>query len=225
VVSALDGGPAAAPIRVVIVDDQEGVCLSVARALAGRDDVAVVGTAGGVVEALQLCCDVSAEVVVMDPSMHDVDGPTAAALLRQRCPDLEIVLFIGHVGDVSIQASILAGAKAFLLKSVGADELAEAIRGVTEGRSIFSSELLPGLLDRVDDVALGADLTARERDVLGLVASGLTNKGIARELGLTEGTVRAYVSAILAKLHATNRTEATGLAIRSGMLDEPPPMR
>jgi two-component system, NarL family, response regulator LiaR len=207
----------------VIVDEQEPIRSSLARALDGRDDVTVVGTAGGVVEALQLCSDISAQVVVMDPSMHDVDGPTAAALLRQRFPDLEIVLFIGHVGDVSIHASILAGAKAFLLKSVGADELAEAIRAVTEGRSTFSSELLPGLLDQFHDVTPGADLTARERDVLGLLASGLTNKGIARELGLTEGTVRAYVRAILAKLHVTNRTEATGLAIRSGMLDEPPP--
>jgi len=135
------------------------------------------------------------------------------------------VLLTGDVDDVSIRASVLAGAKACLLKSVGTDGLAVAIRGVVEGRSTFSSVLLPRLLAEPRENAPGADLTARERDVLGLMAAGLTNKAIARELGLTEGTVRVYVSAILAKLGVTNRTEATVLAIRSGLIDERPSRR
>jgi two-component system, NarL family, response regulator LiaR len=211
-----------AAIRVLIVDEHELVRSSVALALAGRDDVVVVGTAGGVVEALERCGEIDADVVVMDPSMPEVDGPTATALLRQRHPDVEIVLLTGYANDTSLRASVLAGAKACLLKSVGPDELAEAIRAVTEGRSTFSSDLLPRLLQEPGDDMPGGDLTARERDVLGLMASGMTNKGIARQLGLTDGTVRAYVSAILAKLEVTNRTEATVLAIRRGLVDEPP---
>jgi two-component system nitrate/nitrite response regulator NarL len=108
-----------------------------------------------------------------------------------------------------------------LLKTIGMDELADSIRGVMHGRSTFSSEFLPQLFGQTPDEFPIAPLTPREHDILGLLADGQTNRSIAGELGLSEGTVRIYVSAILAKLGAANRTEATVFAIRHGLVDEP----
>jgi DNA-binding NarL/FixJ family response regulator len=208
-----------AAIRVLIVDDHALIREGIASLLASCDDIAVVGAAGGAIEALDLCGELDVDVVLMDLSMPDVDGVAATALLRQQYPDIQIVVLTGYGNEVSVRAAVQAGANACLLKTVGVDELAEAIRGVTRGRSTFSSEFLPDLLDEPEDVLTGTSLTARERDILPLLADGLTNKGIARELGLTEGTVRIYVSAIFAKLGVANRTEASVVAIRERLIE------
>jgi two-component system, NarL family, response regulator LiaR len=206
-------------VRVLIVDDHALVREGIASLLAACDDIEVVGSAESAAGALERLGELGVDVVLMDLAMPDVDGVAATALLRQRHPDIQVVVLTGYGNEVSVRAAVMAGAKACLLKSVGVDELADAVRGVTQGRSTFSSEFLPHLLRDAEQIAPGANLTPRERDVLPLVASGLTNKGIARELGLTEGTVRIYVSAILAKLGVTNRTEASVVAIREHLIE------
>jgi DNA-binding NarL/FixJ family response regulator len=212
-----------AAIRVLIVDDHALIREGIASLLDGNDDITVVGSAGDAAEALERCGELGAEVVLMDLSMPGIDSAsataTATALLRKRYPQVEVVVLTGYGNDLSVRLAIQAGASACLLKTVGGDELADAIRGVTQGRSTFSSELLPHLLSDPTDAA-ATHLTPRERDILHLLASGRTNKGIAQELGLTPGTVRVYVSAILAKLGVTNRTEATVVAIRDGLIGE-----
>jgi NarL family two-component system response regulator LiaR len=204
-------------IRVLIVDDHQLVREGIASLLASKDDVAVVGVASNATEALERCGEVGPEVVLMDLSMPEIGGATATALLRQRYPDVHVVVLTGYVNDVAIRAAIQAGAEACLLKTVGIDQLADAIRGVVHGRSTFSSEFLPQLLGGGPDEP-GVHLTARERDILPLMAAGLTNKAIAQQLGLTQGTIRVYVSGILTKLGVANRTEATVLAIRTGLI-------
>jgi two-component system, NarL family, response regulator LiaR len=205
-------------IRVLIVDDHALIREGVASLLAGCDDFSVVGATDDPVEALERCGELGVDVVLMDLSIPEVDGVTATALLHQRYPDVQIVVLTGHGNEASVRAAVRAGASACLLKTEGVEELAEAIRGVTRGRATFSSEFLPQLLEEPDEPPSGTNLTARERDILPLLASGLTNKGIARELGLTEGTVRIYVSAILTKLGAANRTEASVMAIRERLV-------
>jgi NarL family two-component system response regulator LiaR len=207
-----------ATIRVLIVADHALIREGTALLLAGRDDIAVVGVASGPVEAIERYADLDVDVVLMDLSLPEVDGVTAPVLLRQQFPRCQIVVLTNSGNDVAVRAAIQAGVGACLLKTVGLDELADAIRGVTQGRSTFSSEFLPLLLGPPDETGPGTDLTARENDVLPLLAAGLTNKAIARELGLTEGTVRIYVSAILAKLGAANRTEASVVAIREHLI-------
>lgn len=209
-----------AAIRVLIVDDHALIREGIASLLDGNDDITVVGAAGDAAEALERCGELGAEVVLMDLSMPGIDGAAATALLRQRYPQVEVVVLTGHGNERPVRLTIQAGASACLLKTVGGNELADAIRGVTQGRSTFSSELLPHLLSDPTDAVAATNLTARERDILHLLASGRTNKGIAQELGLTQGTVRVYVSAILAKLGVTNRTEATVVAIRDGLIGE-----
>ena len=211
-------------VRVLIVDDHALVREGIASLLAACDDIEVVGSAESAAGALERVGELGVDVVLMDLSMPDVDGVTATGLLREQHPEIQVVVLTGYGNEVSVRAAVVAGARACLLKTVGVDELADAVRGVTQGRSTFSSEFLPHLLQDSEEVVPGARLTARERDVLPLLAAGLTNKGIARELGLTEGTVRIYVSAILAKLGVTNRTEASVVAIREHLI-EPGPSR
>lgn len=213
----------ASVIGVLIVDDQTLIREGLASLLAGCEDMAVVDTADGAPTALERCGQGDVDVVLMDLSMAAVDGVSATALLRQRHPDVQIVVLADESSEVPVRAAVLAGAHACLLKTVGVHELADAIRGVTQGRSTFSSELLPLLLREPLEAAPGANLTARERDVLPLLAAGLTNKAIARELGLTEGTVRVYVSGIFAKLGVANRTEASVVAIHELLVEPPTP--
>jgi len=211
-------------VRVLIVDDHALVREGIASLLAACADIEVVGSTESAAGALERVGELGVDVVLMDLAMPDVDGVTATALLRHQHPDVQVVVLTGYGNEDSVRAAVVAGAKACLLKTVGIDELANAVRGVTQGRSTFSSEFLPHLLQDAEEVVPAVRLTARERDVLPLLAAGLTNKGIARELGLTEGTVRIYVSAILAKLGVTNRTEASVIAIREHLV-EPRPSR
>lgn len=210
------------PIRVMIVDDHALFREGIATLLASYDDIAVVAAAGGVLEALERCGEVGADVIVIDLALPKVDGATGTALLRERYPHVRVVVLTSHADGRSVRAAIQGGASASLVKTVGIADLVDAIRGVTRGRSTFSSELVPQLVSQQREDHLRITLTAREHDILTLLAVGSTNKGIAYELGLTEGTVRVYVSAILTKLGVSNRTEATVMAIREGLVDQPP---
>jgi DNA-binding NarL/FixJ family response regulator len=204
----------------MIVDDHAVVRDGIRSLLAGFDEMNVVATAADAAEALQRCGQMAVDVVLMDLSMPGMDGVTATARLLELHPALRVVVLTGFVEDGPIRAAVQAGASACLLKTVSADELVEAIRGVVNGRSTFSTEFLPALIRQTQRTSASAGLTPRERDILTLLADGQANKDIARALGLSDGTVRMYVSTILAKLGAANRTEATVLAIRQGLVEQ-----
>jgi DNA-binding NarL/FixJ family response regulator len=210
------------PIRVLVVDDHAVVREGITALLADCDDLAVVAVAGSAAEALERCGEVEVDVVLMDLSMPEVDGATATRWILDRHPDVRVVVLTGFLDETALRAAIQAGASGCLLKTVSASELAGAISGVVAGRSTFSSAVIPQLLSPPQAPGSAGPrlgLTVREHEVLTLLAEGLTNRVIANELGLTEGTVRVYVSSVLAKLGAANRTEATSMALRQGLLD------
>ena len=206
------------PARIVVVDDQALVREGIASVLAPFDDIAVVGAVAGLDEAVELCGEARADIALLSAVPLGTGGTAAVARLRHRHPALLIVVVTGPVDDVSVRELVESGVNACLRQDVGVDELVDAIRTVSGGRSVFSSDFLPQLIGHRAAEEHGANLTARERDVLPLLAAGMTNRAIAAELGLTPGTVRMYVSAILTKLGVANRTEASVVAIRDHLV-------
>ena len=202
------------PVRVMIVDDhllmRDGLSLLVST----FDDLEVVAVAKSGEEAVRLCRQAQPDVILMDVVMPNMDGPTATAHIREAWPHIQVLALTSFVEEDLVQRAIGAGAIGYLLKKVSPDELAEAIRAAHLGRSTLDSDAMQLLVKSVHrPPPLGHDLTEREREVLALLAVGLTNKEIAEELTLSPATVRVYVSHILSKLGAGNRTEAARLAL------------
>ncbi len=205
-------------IRVLLVDDHVVVTEGLAMLLGAFDDLDVVGNANGGEEAVERFGELRPDVVLMDLSMPGVDGLEATRRLVQVDPGARIIALTAFVeGDLVTQA-MAAGASGYLLKSAGGEELRDAIRAVANGQSILSDRALRLLTTTPTAEATGHDLTPRERDVLAPLARGLSNKQIASDLGLQPGTVRIYVSSILAKLAAENRTAAAHIARTEGLV-------
>jgi NarL family two-component system response regulator LiaR len=143
-----------------------------------------------------------------------MDGPTATAQILARCPNVKIIALTSFVEEALVQNMVQAGAIGYLLKDVHSDQLAEAIRAVYHGRSMIDATAAQVLIQASTRPSPpGDDLTHREREVLALLVDGKTNIEIAERLSISTGTARLHVSNILAKLGASNRTEATRLAL------------
>ena len=220
----------AAPIRILLVDDHAMVRRGMRDFLALHDDLEIVGEAADGAAAIEQAAALRPDVVVMDLLMPGVDGIDATARIKAADPDIEIVAITSFVEEARIVAALEAGASGFLLKDAEADELAAAIRAAASGE-VHLDPAVAGIVARrmrsraggaggtgvgSDGDALGS-LTARERDVLGAVARGLSNRAIADELGITERTARTHVSNILAKLGLASRTQAALLAVQHGL--------
>ena len=225
------------PIRVLIVDDHAMVRRGMRDFLDLHDDLAVVGEAADGLAALEACATLLPDVVVMDLLMPGLDGIATTTLLKARHPSIEVVAITSFIEEDRIAAAIEAGASGFLLKDAEADDLATAIRAAHHGE-VYLDPAVAGIVTRrlrrdargtgrgrgrpadgegpafVTPGTSGLDtLTARETEVLGGVARGLSNRAIADELGITERTARTHVSNILAKLGLTSRTQAALLAV------------
>ena len=222
--------PRAAPIRILLVDDHAMVRRGMRDFLALHGDLEIVGEAADGVAAIEQAAALKPDVVVMDLLMPGVDGIDATARIKAADPDIEIVAITSFIEESRIVAALEAGASGFLLKDAEADELAAAIRAAAAGE-VHLDPAVAGIVARrmrsgaggttgtgvgSDGDALGG-LTARERDVLGAVARGLSNRAIADELGITERTARTHVSNILAKLGLASRTQAALLAVQHGL--------
>ena len=202
------------PVRVMIVDDHLLVRDGLELLVSTFDDLEVVAVAEDGEEAVRLCRQAQPDVVLMDVVMPNMDGPTATAHIREAWPHIQVLALTSFVEEDLVQRAIGAGAIGYLLKKVSPDELAEAIRAAHLGRSTLDSDAMQLLVKSVHrPPPPGHDLTKREREVLSLLAVGLTNKEIAEELTLGPATVRVYVSHILSKLGASNRTEAARLGL------------
>ena len=225
--------PRTAPIRVLLVDDHAMVRRGMRDFLSLHDDLEIVGEAADGAAAIEQAAALRPDVVVMDLLMPGVDGIDATARIKAADPDVEIVAITSFVEEARIVAALEAGASGFLLKDAEADELAAAIRAAASGE-VHLDPAVAGIVARrmrsrpgggpgggagQGGDALGS-LTARERDVLGAVARGLSNRAIADELGITERTARTHVSNILAKLGLASRTQAALLAVQHD-LDRP----
>lgn len=199
-------------IRILIADDHAVVRKGIAAMIAEQDDMTVVAEAANGRLAVELFLRFRPDVALLDVSMPVMTGVEALAAIRREVAAARIIILTVHEGDEDIRRAFDAGAQGYLLKSVRADELLGAIRAVHAGKRWVPEMLLGRLAEEP------AGLTSREREVLLMLARGLTNKDIARVLGVGAGTIKTHVLSILAKLGATDRTEAVTVALQRGVI-------
>lgn len=208
-------------IRILVADDHPVVRDGLVAILGTQPDFDVVGEAGSGEEVVSGVAGLRPDVVLLDLEMPGMDGVEALRTLRARGSTARAVVFTAFDTDDRILAAVRAGAAGYLLKGVPRDEIFRAVRVVHAGGSLLQPVVASRLLRSVTDDAPEAaaePLTSRELEVLRLLMRGLQNKEIARELVVTERTVKFHVSAILRKLNAGNRTEAVAIANRRGLL-------
>jgi NarL family two-component system response regulator LiaR len=208
-----------AAVRVLLVDDHAVVRSGLGAFLMVYDDLELVGEAGSGQEAVDMCARLQPDVVLMDLMMPGMDGATATRVIKQRHPTTQVVALTSFKEENLVQQVLEAGAIGYLLKNVTADELADAIRKAHKGRPTLAPEATQALIHATTQpLPLGHDLTSREREVLALMAQGITNPQIATELFVSRSTVKFHVSSILSKLGAASRTEAVAMALQNGLV-------
>jgi DNA-binding NarL/FixJ family response regulator len=211
-------------IRVVLVDDQMLVRAGFRKLLDAEPEVEVVAEAGDGLEAIEAAGRFRPDVVLMDIRMPRLDGLQATARLLARAPGTRVVVLTTFDLDEYVFEALRAGASGFLLKDAPPDELVHALRVVAAGEALLAPTVTRRLIaEFTHQPAPRSDpridrLTARERDVLALVAAGLSNNEIAARLYLAESTVKTHVTAVLTKLELRDRTQAVVLAYETGLV-------
>jgi DNA-binding NarL/FixJ family response regulator len=204
-------------ITVLVVDDHPIFRTGVVHGLGGEPGIAVVGEADSGEAALRLARDILPDVVLLDLSMPGWDGLATAGRIATACPATAIVMLTASEDHDRLLAAFKAGARGYVLKGVSAQELARVIRSVVAGEACVSPSLaaeMLALLTRAKAPDPLQELTGRERDILALIGQGLTNRAIGERLGLTEKTIKHYVTNILQKLQVRSRVEAALVASR-----------
>ncbi|WP_133904010.1 response regulator [Actinophytocola oryzae] len=212
-------------IRVVVVDDQELMRVGFRMVLGAQEDMEIVGEAGNGEEAVILAEDLRPDVVLMDVRMPVLDGVEATKLITERGLAKVLVMTTFDLDEYALSA-LRNGASGFLLKDTPSVQLVAALRSVASGDAVVSPSVTRRLLDRflgsaggeLRDASLLEVLTEREREVLLLMAQGLSNTEIARKLFLSEATVKTHVGRILAKLDLRDRVQAVVLAYETGLV-------
>ena len=203
-------------IRVMLVDDHAMVRRGLATFLKVVDDLQLVGEAESGEAAIQLCAEVLPDVILMDMVLPMMDGATATRAIRQQFPQVQVIALTSFKEGDLVKNALEAGAIAYLLKDVSADDLVRAIRAAHAGRVTLSPEAAQALVETANQPPVPAlDLTEREREVLALMVEGLNNTQIAGRLSVGPSTIKSHVSNILSKLGVTSRTEAVTLALRN----------
>ncbi|MFM7448297.1 MAG: response regulator [Leptolyngbyaceae cyanobacterium] len=203
-------------IRLLLVDDQSLVRQGLQAMLSLEEDIEVVGSAENGEIALQLVEQLQPHVVLMDLRMPVMNGKEATRLISQRFPTVKVLVLTTYDDDCDVQDSMRAGAKGYLLKDMPSEELAESIRFVSRGYT----QMAPGLVEKMltprtdqatpppqPDMTKLEKLTAREREVLHLIATGATNREIAEQLYISEGTVKTYITNLFNRLNFKNRAQ------------------
>jgi DNA-binding NarL/FixJ family response regulator len=213
-------------VRVMLVDDDDLMRAGLRAVLSSDDSIEVAGEVADGREAPKLARALQPDVVLMDVRMPDVDGITATAQVLEAAPETRVVILTTFELDEYVFGSLRAGASGFLLKRTRPEELVAAIHTVAAGDSLLSPSVTRTVIDRMaqqpppDPQAHKRieELTPREREVLELIARGLANAEIARELFVEESTVKTHVKRILMKLHARDRVQAVIVAYESGLV-------
>jgi two-component system, NarL family, response regulator DevR len=216
----------AEPITVLIVEDHRLMVEGLAALLGEEPQLKVVGTAGSVREAIEAAASLQPQVVLMDFRLPDGNGAEATERIRQEHPEVAVLFLSADVSDDAMMLAVDAGACGYVSKAASAEELTSAIRRAGEGEFLLPAATMSRLLARQREGRrtqaakdrLQEDLTAREHDVLKMMAAGLDNYDIADKLGIGYGTVRSHVRGVLEKLGARSRLQAVALARESGLI-------
>jgi two-component system, NarL family, response regulator LiaR len=211
------------PITILIVDDHAVVRRGARAFLEAQPDFAVVGDVGSGGEAVLLAADLAPDVVLMDLVMPGMDGVQATRLLKQKSPCSQVIVLTSYHEDEHIFPAIRAGALSYLLKDISLPDLAEAVRKAARGEVVMHPNIAARVVQELDggshpDMASYAQLSEREREVLRLIAEGLSNAEIAARLVLSEKTVKSHVRNILGKLQVADRTQAAIFAWRERLM-------
>lgn len=202
-------------IQILVVDDHLLLREGIAAVLEGQEDMMLVGEASNGREAVESFRRLRPNVTLMDLRMPGMSGLEAITSIRSDFPDARIIVLTTYSGDAQAAAALKAGAAGYLLKSLVRKELIETIRTVHAGKRRIPPEIATEIAEHVADDAL----TDREIEVLRAVAAGKSNKLIAAELDIAEGTVKTHMKSILPKLDASDRTHAVMIALKRGILD------
>jgi DNA-binding NarL/FixJ family response regulator len=188
--------------------------------LALQDGIEVVGEAADGAEAVDVAEQIRPDVVLMDLVMPRLDGLEAMRVLRERLPGARVVVLTSFLDDDKLLPALRAGAAGYLLKNAPPHEVARAVRAAHVGEALLDPVVGARLIEALAEGKDPLDqLTPREREVLELIGRGFPNKLIARELGLSEKTVKTHVGHVLAKLGVTDRTQAAVVAVRAGLVE------
>ncbi|MBI4337917.1 MAG: response regulator transcription factor [Chloroflexi bacterium] len=216
-------------IRVMVVDDHEVVRTGLAAILEPESDLEVVGEAGSAEEAVRKVPLLEPKVVLMDVRMGEMSGIEACRAIKSAHPQVAVLMLTSFGEEEAVLSAVIAGASGFLLKNVGRADLLKALRAVARGEALLDPAMTSRVLARLKELTLkeqahqAALLSEREKEVVALVAQGLTNKEIANRLVISENTARNHVSRILEKLGLTRRSEAAVFAAQHGLLKKQDP--
>jgi len=214
------------PIRLLIVDDHDLFRTGLSSLLADGLGIEIVAQASGGRMGVRLARELKPDVVLMDLRMPDLDGIDAIRLIVEEDPTARVIALTVASSEHDVAAAVLAGACGYLVKDSPVDEIVVAVRAAARGEAWLSPRAATALVDRVrssnveppaEELTVIAELSARELEVLRLVARGLENSEIAYELGISPRTAKNHLSSILAKLGVTNRIQAAIYAVRSGL--------
>jgi DNA-binding NarL/FixJ family response regulator len=201
-------------IRVLVADDHPVVRNGLVGVIAQQPDFAVVGEAANGQQALERYREHQPDVVLMDLRMPGMDGVSAIGAIRAEFPDARILALTTYEGDVDIHRALEAGARGYLIKDMLLSDVLSAVRAVHRGERVIPS----AVASKLAEFTPRTDLTAREVEVLELVARGLSNRDVAGVIGRTDETVKVHLKNIFAKLGVADRTEAVTLAYSRGIL-------
>ena len=223
-----DLDPAREPVRVLVVDDQELFRRGLTMVIGALDGIDLVGEAGDGRTALELAVRTDPDVVLLDVRMPGFSGIETCAELKAIMPSVRIVMLTASDEEADLFDAVKSGASGYLLKDASIDDVASAVRLVAEGQSLISPAMAVKLLDEFKQLTgpersavVAPRLTDRELQVLRLVARGLSNKDVAKDLFISENTVKNHVRNILEKLQLHSRMEAVMYAVRERLLDVP----
>ncbi len=215
-------------IRIVIADDQRLMREGLKTILDLEEDMEVIGTASNGSEAVDHCRELKPDIILMDIRMPEIDGVEATEMIAEEGLPVKVIVVTTFDDDELIVKALKAGAKTYLLKDLPSEKLLATIRATYRGDIVMQPEIAAKLVDKASGKDLPADvvdsecgfyaLTWREKEVLSLMAEGLSNSDIASRLFLSEGTIKNQVSAIYAKLGTSDRTQAVLLAIKNKLI-------
>lgn len=203
-----------APIRILIVDDHPIMRMGIAALISSSKEMECIGQAGSGEEAIELHATLMPDITLMDLRLPGIGGAETIRLIRQKSPEARFIVLTTYEGDEDIHQAMEAGASGYLVKGLPQEMLVNAVRRVHAGGRYLPPSMSQALAARTPD----SKLSGRERQVLGLLAKGKSNKEIASELGITEATVKCHVSVILMRLNASDRTQAVVTALQRGLV-------